>query len=571
MSSLSAETLRLLKASFTALGHFPSEPMWRGIEDFAKHLQQMADGGCEPRFYLSSLDPGVGKTQTIIHFIRALLASRQHDHVGVIIFFYTKQQIQEVVDRAGLMPNDFAVLMTAEEEAEQELIDRGNNKAASARVLFTTQQRLQLVCRDKNFSAVASYHFLGLPRQVRIWDEALLPATETVVRAYDIPGLIPAISALQPEFVEHVNELCARLHGTADREVVFVPNLAATEGLTLSRLLRSGRGLSSDEKRLATDLWSLFGTSVSVRHDGRRGPAMVSYRRSVPDDLAPVVILDASGRVRTAYDWWHDHRRTLHRLTPVKKHYYKLTVHVWDIGGGQSSFQSEEARYWRTSGITKTINRKRSDKWLVICHKAFRKEVEADIRRELKGDQERVSFLHWGIHRASNEFCDVPNIILAGTQFLPPSSYEGIGRAACGLLPSEGEMTQERQHQIELGELADRVLQAACRGIVRKAVGDECPPCNVYIIASAGSGLRKLLPTIFPRCGIETWEPAPPRLRGKPAKALKFMKEWFADHPDKLLTVALVMEAIDEQPGQLQQEHPQASRLQAEPWPGRYP
>jgi hypothetical protein len=266
----------------------------------------------------------------------------------------------------------------------------------------------------------------------------------------------------------------------------------------------------------------------------------------VPDDLAPVVILDASGRVRTAYDWWHEHRRTLHRLTPVKKHYDKLTVHVWDIGGGQSSFQREEARYWRTSGIVKTINRRSSDKWLVVCHKAFRKEVEADIRRELKGDPERVSFLHWGIHRASNEFCDVPNIILAGTQFLPTSSYEGIGRAARGILPSEGEITKELQRQIELGELGDRVLQAACRGVVRKALGDKCPPCNVYIIASAGSGLRELLPTIFPGCGIETWEPAPPRLRGKPAKALKFMKEWFADHPGELLSVTLVMEAIDE-------------------------
>ena len=44
--------------------------MWRGIEDLAKHLELMAEGRCEPRYYLSSLDPGVGKTQTIIHFLR---------------------------------------------------------------------------------------------------------------------------------------------------------------------------------------------------------------------------------------------------------------------------------------------------------------------------------------------------------------------------------------------------------------------------------------------------------------------------------------------------------------------
>jgi hypothetical protein len=154
MSSLSAETVRLLRASFAAVGHSPSEVMWRGIEDLAKHLQQMAEGQCEPRFYLSSLDPGVGKTQTIIHFLRALLASPQHDHVGVIIFLFTKQQIDEVVSKAELRPTDYAVLMTAEDEREQRLIDSGATDPNTARVLFTTQQRLQLLCKDKPFSDV---------------------------------------------------------------------------------------------------------------------------------------------------------------------------------------------------------------------------------------------------------------------------------------------------------------------------------------------------------------------------------------------------------------------------------
>ena len=135
----------------------------------------------------------------------------------------------------------------------------------------------------------------------------------------------------------------------------------------------------------------------------------------------------------------------------------------------------------------------------------YRDDIKRAVLRELKGDPARLNIIHWGIHRASNEFCDVPNIILAGTQFLPKSAYEGIARAARGLLPEDGQITDEMQREIEIGETADRVLQAACRGIVRKAVDDKCPPCNVYIIARPGSGVRDRLGAVFPSCQIETW------------------------------------------------------------------
>src|SRR5579863_482873 len=186
MPSLSVETVRLLRAGFDKDGHHPSDRMWQGLTDLANCLEQMADRVCEPSFYVSSLDPGVGKTQTVVQFLKALLASPQHEHVGVVIFFYTKQQIREVVERASLRRNDFAVLMSSEEdnEQEQELIDSGNPRPTAARVLFTTQQRLQLVSKSRSFADIEVYHFRGHPRQVRIWDEALLPATEVIVRAY---------------------------------------------------------------------------------------------------------------------------------------------------------------------------------------------------------------------------------------------------------------------------------------------------------------------------------------------------------------------------------------------------
>jgi hypothetical protein len=224
MTSLSAETLRLLRASFAAVNHSPSELMWRGIEDLADHLQRMADGECEPCFYLSSLDPGVGKTQTIIHFLRALLASPQHERVGVIIFLFTKQQIEEVVSQAKLNSTDYAVLMTAEGDREERLIEAGASDLNTARVLFTTQQRLQLLCKDKPFSEVEAYHFRRRPRQVRIWDEALSPAAEVIVRAYDISDLLSTMSGVSTDFMSALEKLREDVRACDDREVFLVPN-----------------------------------------------------------------------------------------------------------------------------------------------------------------------------------------------------------------------------------------------------------------------------------------------------------------------------------------------------------
>jgi hypothetical protein len=52
-----------------------------------------------------------------------------------------------------------------------------------------------------------------------------------------------------------------------------------------------------------------------------------------------------------------------------------------------------------------------------------------------------VSTLHWGAHDATNDYANVPNIILAGTLFLRPSYYEALGRLSH---PPAGASTKRR-------------------------------------------------------------------------------------------------------------------------------
>ena len=81
--SLAATTLNNLARYFTSKGHRPSEDMWAALMDLAEALEAMAVGRAEPKFFLSSLDPGVGKTQTITHFVDAMLSQPAYEQVGV--------------------------------------------------------------------------------------------------------------------------------------------------------------------------------------------------------------------------------------------------------------------------------------------------------------------------------------------------------------------------------------------------------------------------------------------------------------------------------------------------------
>jgi len=107
----------------------------------------------------------------------------------------------------------------------------------------------------------------------------------------------------------------------------------------VSDLQRSLRDKQGDIRTAATDLWHLFGKKTVVRKDGDPEPTIVSYRENLPDDLAPLVILDASGRVAATYSWWETHRRGLTRLKPGRKHYGNLTLHVWRIGAAHRASQ----------------------------------------------------------------------------------------------------------------------------------------------------------------------------------------------------------------------------------------
>jgi hypothetical protein len=97
---------------------------------------------------------------------------------------------------------------------------------------------------------------------------------------------------------------------------------------------------------------------------------------------------------------------------------------------------------------------------------------------------------------------------------------------------------------VTIGEHRHLILQALCRGSVRKCQDDMCAPCDAYIIAATRSGIRETLPKIFPGCRVVRWQPVQKALSGKVKEAAEFVINWFKKNPDGLLPFNKVRKAI---------------------------
>jgi hypothetical protein len=280
-----------------------------------------------------------------------------------------------------------------------------------------------------------------------------------------------------------------------------------------------------------------------VRRDGAYGNTVLDYRETLPEGLAPLVILDASGRVRTTYRQWRENRGGLELLTPASKRYDNLTVHCWQTGGGKSAFRQNGQAL--LDGIAETINSKPDEDWLVVHHKdGIGVDFVPELQKRITGNPDRIKLLHWGVHQATNAHASVPNVILAGTLFYRPSYYEALTRLAADKRPAQGAIDVVTERDVEIGEHRHLILQALCRGSVRRCQGDMCAPCNAYIIAATRSGIPEALPVIFPGCRTVRWQPVQKALSGKVKEAAEFVIDWFERNPDDLLRFNVVQRAI---------------------------
>jgi hypothetical protein len=195
--------------------HCPSQEMLDALKDAQHAMSRMAARIAAQEFTLSSLDPGVGKSQALVHWIKALLASNNSitASASVVVFIFTKAELWErvevedpetglktgqVIERGliceifGSTPQEreqhrrrFAVLV-GKDEPEMNALGRPDHD--KAQILFTTQAQLDdgLSRTGQKFEDIHEFWYYDSPRPVRVHDEGLLPATPVRLDADDL-------------------------------------------------------------------------------------------------------------------------------------------------------------------------------------------------------------------------------------------------------------------------------------------------------------------------------------------------------------------------------------------------
>ena len=507
-----------------------------GISELVSAIAAMAEGTASPHFFLSSLDPGVGKTTTLIHFVQHLLRSEQHRDVSVLLCFSQREEIKKLVEEMGLAETDFAVFTRGEEYTGLSW-----TKPNDARVLFTTQEMIRRHCRGGSFRDAKAFHYNGAVRAVRIWDEEMLPGSVVSLSTDQLASLREPLRQTHPALAERVVGLERELEASGGKGSFTWPDVEEATGISQ---LAAQRGLAKRHVDHLESLYALSGRRVLLRkpNNAREVITALDNRDAIPDDLAPAVILDASGRVRAAYEQWEKATGKLKRLPSVAKSYRNLTVHVMDKGAGKTA--------WSLNGgalageVARLINSKPDEEWLVIYHGSVNGGgIPDQIKGLVSTNPDRVHFLNWGKHKGTNEFRHISNVILAGLNNHPETDYEMKARHLSGV-PNSQQVSKTLVQEIEAGELKHHILQALCRSSVRQGKGHDCGPCSAYIIAPKRSGVRGFLPEVFPGCTISTWEPAKRKLTGQVADAVAKVKAFFADNPDGVFLYSDLREAL---------------------------
>lgn len=520
---LSAVALHETLLELKGYGLTPSTSMTSGLEAVADTLEAMAEDSLPPRVHLSSLDPGVGKTTLIKHFIKSLLSSPDHEEVAVLVCFSLLVEVERMQTELKALGIEVGV-WTGDDEVNA----KGALVPAEARVLLTTQNKLKAAhCYHDRFSDIRGFHYLGEPRQVRVWDESLMPGSETQLSADAIAGLFDHLRRPAPKLCAALEELHDQLRQATSGDILDFRDLEEMGGIEgvveVHRLLQSAEVSPLDKQRLER-LQQVSGQLLPVYRSNNGKVSVLGYRKTLLPGLAPLLVLDASGRCRHTYDLLDRQVGSLVRLPGAEKDYSQLLVHLWDKGSGQSS-HINDAEGVLLRGIAQAIGSRPTEDWLIVIHKGLLPDFKDRLRAHL-GDQfkGKLHFLTWGSHHGTNDFATVPNVVLASLLFLPPEVYDTRVRLCAGMKQTTVVKKNERKAMAE-GELLHDILQALCRASVRGIEADgRCPPCRAWIIAARQTRLREHLPKLFPGCQLEDWRPkGVSKLSGRIREALAYI------------------------------------------------
>jgi hypothetical protein len=514
------------------------------IEQMAVTLQMMADGNTTlpPLFLLSTLPTGAGKTTLMVEAVKAIVSDPTYAHVGIVIFVNYLKQIPILVKEMGLSDDQFAVRTGKKNKECNELgrtslmtTDKDRKSAHRyAQVLFTTHAKVRVVAaHQRSFTNSPFYQFNGVTRQVRIWDEAALPADPIVLTTNEVGEYVRRLLGWREiSAAEVLGDWLMTLSNATSDTVAEMPlfNMQMPfppDDVDDDLEAPSPRDKELYESELAQKMWLLAGQKVRIHLDVYAGTTAITYRENLPLEFAPLLILDAGGELAMTYHAWGEGRGNLRQLPSIAKTYRNLTTHYWDHRAGKTAHRNNNLINELASGVACAIAQIRKEdvqEKILIIHRLHQKNY-ADLTKrinknakEMGGNTDGICFLHYGLHTATNAFQNFKHVIVIGLLQYSDPEYHALWRAARGV-PAQVPALKGEVAKLRLGTIETHLLQAVGRSAVRKMIDGDVPEgCDLWIVFSSwatgkGGVSPQILCDTFPGTKLCRWQPLPEKLR----------------------------------------------------------
>jgi hypothetical protein len=499
-----------MRLRFIADHHDPSPEQWAAIRDLLDHQEQAAAGKLEPAIYLSAISAGLGKTTAIAEATKALLSDPSRAGVGVLI---AVSRITEVVDMATRLADHrdkLCLVATLTDEDRTRL--SGHTTANGAQVCIATQAALKHTLRSvTSFDDAARFHFRGQRRLVVLWDEALVMSRPVVLDVDACGGLTKALRTLMKEqagpAITALRRWADDVDAAADHTTSIVPDLAEDYGvdfLALEAVVADDDGDAATVKALR----DLSGATALIRRDRFDGGMVLTSVPEIPSSLLPVIVADASAAKAVnheSYAAMAAQGRDIRRLKEAPKTYRNLNLKLVNAPASRSAYRDQDSDKGLNliNMAVNYIQAHPGEPVLVIGYKntfaanirgTKAKTIERAIRDCLTpADRDRVSYLNWGRHTATNDYTNHRHVILMGLNHLPRLASHAAAGAARGMKMQTAEDQPEKDavEAMRRAMLRDSTLQAILRGNARKAVQGDCGPMTVVIPQVLSSGLSE--------------------------------------------------------------------------------
>lgn len=483
--------------------HRPSAEVMDALAEIPAVIDDMYHGDLDPRIFVSPLDCGVGKTTVLAHAIKGLISS--YDDAGVIICIGQRDMIYAAIVAMNLDEKDFAVLVADGHPLNE--LGLGKAERDKAPVLFTTHAMVETrLVKDGglvNWSDAEDFFYKGKPRTIKIWDESIYVRKGLSLTGKNISLIRGAIGSLY----NHLAHIQAMLDDPRGKDQVIEFPLVSDRVSKTDAVSAVGE----QWQHLVDTMWKIEGKPIRIVFD-QQGAGCLEYETNLPDDMKPVLVLDASARVRKLYDLQQKGTMDVVVLDAAVKDYSNVQVFMKSKPGGRGWFMKKNNRDTRAQEVADVINANPDRTPLVIYHKdadGFEEMVTELTRIKepgvKQGKARSIAFMTWGMHTSTNDhnMCDL--VIAATTYRRPFIATTSLGRAAKAM-PVDQHMERDEANEMQMGEVMHDLLQGLSRGTMRNLDGNMAQECLLYLVDDKRRGLFDHIQTLFPGCQeIEGW------------------------------------------------------------------